>query len=239
MDQILHRIGDGSTLTEWPRCCSPIIRLILHGKAATSPRSGCPGKLDYLITSDASADVKGGFVIRTANMSPERLDELGLEAGDALAASDHFIVVGDLGLGDLIGYVPDFDDDGVSDYEDNCLSVLNADQSDFNEDGVGDACSDSDGDGLSDALEIKCLWKRSHTLRYGRRRHHRRTGALQLQFVGSLSWRSNKRFRGICRRPVGVTRVVWRNVLNRGGSWFIPPVNVPTSPSSCRSLLQF
>ncbi len=144
---------DGSTLTEWPLLQSDH-PFDFTWQSSNLSSEWMPGKLDYLITSDASADVKGGFVIRTANMSPERLDELGLEAGDALAASDHFIVVGDLGLGDLIGYVPDFDDDGVSDYEDNCLSVLNADQSDFNEDGVGDACSDSDGDGLSDALEI-------------------------------------------------------------------------------------
>jgi hypothetical protein len=32
--------------------------------------------------------------------------------------------------------------------------VANIEQTDFNGDGVGDACSDLDGDGLSDALEI-------------------------------------------------------------------------------------
>ncbi len=113
-----------------------------------------PGKLDYLITSDASIDLKAGFVVRTADMSAARLAELGLQADDALDASDHFIVVGDLGLGDMLGSAPDSDEDGVDDFEDNCTYAENPNQGDFNGDGVGDACSDTDGDGLSDALEI-------------------------------------------------------------------------------------
>ena len=113
-----------------------------------------PGKLDYLITSDASVELMAGFVVRTEEMSEERLSELGLEADDALDASDHFLVVGDLGLGDLLGSAPDTDEDGVNDYEDNCAYAENPGQADFNGDGIGDACSDADGDGLSDALEI-------------------------------------------------------------------------------------
>lgn len=113
-----------------------------------------PGKLDYLITSDASIELKAGFVVRTEDMSEERLAEFGLLADDALDASDHFLVVGDLGLGDLLGSAPDSDGDGVDDYEDNCIYAENPAQSDFNGDGIGDACSDTDGDGLSDALEI-------------------------------------------------------------------------------------
>ena len=113
-----------------------------------------PGKLDYIITSDASVDLKAGFVVRTADMSDERLEALGLMADDALDASDHFLVVADLGLGDLTGELPDEDQDGINDFEDNCTYAENPGQGDFNGDGVGDACSDTDGDGLSDALEI-------------------------------------------------------------------------------------
>ena len=113
-----------------------------------------PGKLDYLITSDASATLLHGFTLRTDNMSSERLTQYGLQSGDALAASDHYIVVADLGLGSLVGTLPDSDNDGTTDNLDNCISIANVNQDDFNNDGVGDACSDSDGDGISDALEI-------------------------------------------------------------------------------------
>jgi hypothetical protein len=53
-----------------------------------------------------------------------------------------------------IKYVPDADGDGVPDYIDNCPTVPNADQGDFDGDGVGDACDDSDGDGCMDAEEL-------------------------------------------------------------------------------------
>lgn len=46
----------------------------------------------------------------------------------------------------------DTDSDGVPDWRDNCPTVPNADQTDSNHDGVGDACTvaDSDGDGVPD-----------------------------------------------------------------------------------------
>lgn len=144
---------DGTSLTEQPLLQSD------HAFDFTWMSSNLnsewmPGKLDYLITSDASIDLRGGFVVRTEHMSADRLEEWGVLADDALDASDHFLVVGDLGLGDLLGSAPDSDEDGVDDYEDNCVYAANTSQSDFNGDGVGDACSDTDGDGLSDALEI-------------------------------------------------------------------------------------
>lgn len=144
---------DGTALTEWA-ILQTDHPFDFTWQSSSISSEWMPGKLDYLITSDASVELKGGFTVRTAEMSAERLLEFGLQAGDALAASDHFIVVGDLGLGDFIGYTPDADEDGVSDYADNCATVNNPSQADFNGDGVGDACSDSDGDGLSDALEI-------------------------------------------------------------------------------------
>lgn len=53
---------------------------------------------------------------------------------------------------DLAGESPvttDVDADGISDSEDNCPTVSNPDQSDLDEDGIGDACSsDEDADGI-------------------------------------------------------------------------------------------
>lgn len=140
--------ADGSPLTEWP---------IVQSDAAfdftwenTNSEFG-PGKLDYIITRDDVAPVLRGYTLNTAAMSVARLFQAGLNAGDSEAASDHFIVVADIAA---TGDLTDSDNDGIPDLFDNCVHLGNAGQADFNGDGVGDACSDTDGDGLSDAVEI-------------------------------------------------------------------------------------
>ena len=45
-------------------------------------------------------------------------------------------------------YNGDFDDDGVTNEDDNCISVKNVDQKDINYNGIGDACEDFDDDGI-------------------------------------------------------------------------------------------
>jgi len=50
---------------------------------------------------------------------------------------------------------PDQDGDGVADSSDNCPGTANADQADFDHDGIGDACDpDDDGDGVADGLDL-------------------------------------------------------------------------------------
>ena len=49
----------------------------------------------------------------------------------------------------------DSDGDGIEDTEDNCPAVTNADQTNTDTDGQGDACdTDDDNDGMSDTYEI-------------------------------------------------------------------------------------
>lgn len=51
--------------------------------------------------------------------------------------------------------IPDQDEDGLHDLEDNCINISNADQNDFDGDLIGDACdSDDDNDSISDELEL-------------------------------------------------------------------------------------
>jgi hypothetical protein len=52
--------------------------------------------------------------------------------------------------------LPDADDDGVTDIDDNCAAVPNANQADADGNGVGDACQpppDQDGDGVPDGSD--------------------------------------------------------------------------------------
>ena len=48
----------------------------------------------------------------------------------------------------------DWDGDGLVTCYDNCPRISNANQDDIDSDGLGDACDDSDGDGLTDELEL-------------------------------------------------------------------------------------
>lgn len=53
-----------------------------------------------------------------------------------------------------VQFAADQDSDGVQAADDNCDRASNPTQGDFNADGVGDACQDSDGDGLNDDVEL-------------------------------------------------------------------------------------
>jgi hypothetical protein len=54
----------------------------------------------------------------------------------------------------LQGPCIDTDQDGILDAYDNCPLVANADQADFDNDHIGDACDDSDSDGYKDQVEL-------------------------------------------------------------------------------------
>ena len=111
-----------------------------------------PGKLDYALVSDGVLQVLRSFGLQTSDMSADRLNAYGLQSGDTWNASDHLPVVVDVALSG--SQADDFDEDGVLDLTDNCTDTFNPEQADFNGNGLGDVCEDSDQDGLWDAEEL-------------------------------------------------------------------------------------
>jgi len=111
-----------------------------------------PGKLDYALVSDGVLQVTRSLGLQTSDMSSDRLSAYGLLANDTWNASDHLPVVVDVALSGA--QVQDTDLDGVPDAFDNCIDFPNPDQADFNGNGLGDWCEDSDQDGLWDADEL-------------------------------------------------------------------------------------
>jgi len=112
------------------------------------------GKLDYMIVHDAAITVLADFAMETSSMPADRLAQFGLQSGDDLQSSDHYLIVTDISINADVSDLPDDDGDGIPNVLDLCPTVSDPLQGDFNEDGIGDACQDSDGDGLSDFVEL-------------------------------------------------------------------------------------
>jgi len=62
------------------------------------PTSYPPGRLDYMIYSDAVMHAEKSFTLNTGTMSQERLQTYGLNSLDSANASDHFPVVTDFAI---------------------------------------------------------------------------------------------------------------------------------------------
>jgi endonuclease/exonuclease/phosphatase family metal-dependent hydrolase len=133
-----------------------------------------PGRLDFIIYSDAVMTASKSFTLQTEIMPAGRLATYGLASNETSSASDHFPVTTDFSMEMAMA---DMDGDGVEDGLDNCPTVSNADQQDLDNDllgdvcdncpndsnvdqadwngnGIGDVCEDSDNDGLLDADEL-------------------------------------------------------------------------------------
>lgn len=109
-----------------------------------------PLRIDIQVASDATLNVEKSFVLQTEVMAPDRLALYSLDSYDTGDASDHFPVVADYSL----ILASDLDGDLIPDESDNCPDDPNFDQADWNNDGIGDVCQDSDGDNLLDSDEI-------------------------------------------------------------------------------------
>lgn len=99
------------------------------------------------ITADSIEDIDFRFV--------PRLPEDGIlgHYGNAIDTDGNAYVwaVMDRNSKYAVGFTVDRDDDGVANADDNCVNVTNQDQSNHDDDSLGDACDgDDDNDGLSD-----------------------------------------------------------------------------------------
>jgi YD repeat-containing protein len=79
----------------------------------------------------------------------------GVSYGDGSSISYTYDNNGNILTRELIALDTDADDDGIEDDVDNCPAVSNAEQTDTDSDGQGDACDpDDDNDGIPDTYEI-------------------------------------------------------------------------------------
>ena len=97
-----------------------------------------PGRLDFLLYSDAVLSLEQGYILRSEGLPADVLNESGMLANDTGAASDHFPVVCDL-MADSVASL-DSDGDGLTDSEEAAI-------------GTDPNAADTDGDGLTDGLE--------------------------------------------------------------------------------------
>jgi len=94
-----------------------------------------------------------GFIplSNTADNNPNL--NIKIEASFNSYREDYFLTEVEV-IGNAIPLDPDNDGDGIGDNEDNCPAIANADQADFDLDGLGDVCdSDKDGDGVDNTSD--------------------------------------------------------------------------------------
>lgn len=115
----------------------------INGQCAGAT-STCDKTWAEIVANNPDAVILGGFGINQGSGNP------------GLVTSVDKLVVGftTAACAFVYDFEPDGDGDGVGDTRDNCPTVANGDQADFDNDGEGDACDlDDDGDGVNDGTD--------------------------------------------------------------------------------------
>jgi len=129
----------GLPIADTPNVISTCVGGTVTAVAGSSTIVYSAGSVNANETCSISLDVLGA----TAGVFVNTTDDLTSSAGNSGAATATLTVGNDR------------DDDGIPNDTDNCPNDANADQTDLDRDGQGNACDlDDDGDGLPDAYEI-------------------------------------------------------------------------------------
>ncbi len=131
---------------------------VIEGNAAVLEGSAAGGQGQVAARWEPATGLDDPNVLQP-NASPTATTTYTLILTDAAEqqASDQVTVT-------VLPPLPDADEDGVPDVDDNCLTTANADQADGDDDALGDACDncpddanptqdDADGDGVGDACD--------------------------------------------------------------------------------------
>lgn len=138
-------MADGDDCSSFP---GDDISLTLGNEYRMTPACTIPSDLPVVIEdgdNDGVIDEEDNCpMVPNPNQADSDNDTIG-DACDQCEGQDDTI---DVNQNEVPDCLEDADQDGVADFDDNCPFTANADQLDFDEDGLGDVCDpDADGDG--------------------------------------------------------------------------------------------
>jgi len=107
---------------------------------------------DYENPQDANGDNIYEFTLRVTNITDGAPEVPVITAQRNISVPEASTQVAEIST-IVVATDADTDGDGIPDVQDNCPTTFNPDQADWDNDGTGDVCDDSDQDGIYDAID--------------------------------------------------------------------------------------